>query len=255
MSGEMKGKVALVTEAGSAVGQATALAFAREGARVAVTDRSEERGRRTAELGKGAGYEFLFVPADTSRPDQVESLICQTVDAYGALDCAVNNASFGGDLASFAECPEELWDGVVDSNLKGTWLCMNYETREMLHRGGGSIVNVSWGSELIGIPSYAPYVAANYGVIGLTKSIAARCAADNIRLNVVCPGYIDTGLLEELRRATASSEMIEIGLALVPMRRIGRPEEVARVALWLCSHNSSYITGQAVMVDGGRMVR
>jgi NAD(P)-dependent dehydrogenase (short-subunit alcohol dehydrogenase family) len=252
----MEGKVALVTGAASGIGRVTACAFAGEGARVTVTTDANVRGaEETVDLIKGAGGEATFVRCDVSKERDVEALVARSVEEYGCLDYALNNAGVGPDGRRFgvfpvAECPEQLWDKMIDVNLKGAWLCMKYEIRQMLKQGKGAIVNTSSVGALKPIPGFGPYAASKSGLIALTKTAALECAASNIRINVICPGLTARTLLSDNLSASAPGAKENL-VQVVPMKRMGEPEEVAEAVLWLCSDAASFITGHVMPIDGG----
>lgn len=249
MAGSFENKVVLVTGGASGIGRATAQAFAREGARVVVADIDTEGGRKVVQMIEEAGGTAVFCKADVSSPAQVEALIEKTVETYGRLDCAFNNAGIFGVQAPVADCTEENWDQTVDINLKGVWLCMKYEIPQMLMQGGGAIVNTASVAGLVAWPEFPAYVAAKHGVVGLTRSAAVEYAKAGIRVNAVCPGSIDTPLMEpviggdpEVRKEVESEH---------PIGRMGRPEEIAEAVVWLCSDAASFVTGHPMVVDGG----
>ena len=253
MAGLLDGKVALVTGAASGIGRATALAMAREGANIVVADVVVEAGEETARLIREGGGEGRFIRADVSREAEVEALIGAAVDAYGRLDCAHNNAGVEGVIARTADFTEELWDQVIDVNLKGVWLCMKHEIRQMLAQGGGAIVNTASAAGLVGGPT-APYSASKHGVVGLTKSAAIEYARLGIRVNAVCPGVIRTPMLQRAFRM--SEQELEARMTTIePIGRLGSPEEVAEAVVWLCSDAASFVTGVAMPVDGGLVAR
>jgi NAD(P)-dependent dehydrogenase (short-subunit alcohol dehydrogenase family) len=242
----LDGKVALVTGAGSGIGRATALTFAREGAKVVVADIIAEGGEETVRMVKAAGGEALFVKTDVSKAAEVEALITKVVQTYGRLDCAFNNAGIEGVFVSTAECSEENWDRTLAINLKGVWLCMKYEIPQMLKQGGGAIVNTASVAGLVGFAGLPAYVASKHGVAGLTKTAALEYAKAGIRVNAVCPGGISTPMTERLFKAVA---------ALEPVGRMGKPEEIAEAVVWLCSDAASFVTGHAMAVDGGMVAQ
>jgi NAD(P)-dependent dehydrogenase (short-subunit alcohol dehydrogenase family) len=245
----MKDKVVLVTGGSSGIGRASAKALSREGARVVVADLNETGGRETVEIIREPGGEGLFVKADVSKAGDVERLVKETVAAYGKLDCALNNAGIEGPAFLTGAYPEEDWDKVVGINQKGVWLCMKYEIERMLVQGGGSIVNTSSGAGLRGLAYQAAYSTSKHAIIGLSRTAAVEYARKGIRVNVLCPGFIDTGLT---RTVIAKKPELEAKYKkLVPMGRFGREEEVAEAVVWLCSDASSFITGHALVVDGG----
>jgi NAD(P)-dependent dehydrogenase (short-subunit alcohol dehydrogenase family) len=253
MSGEFAGRVALVTGAGSGIGRATALAFAEQGARVVVNDRDTDGGDETVRLIVEQGGEAVLLVADVSLAQDVEGLITKVVETFGRIDFAFNNAGIEGPSHPVAEGDEAAWDRVIDVNLKGTWLCMRAELRQMLAQGHGVIVNCASVAGLVGFPTSAPYVASKHGVIGLTKTAALEVADRGIRVNAVCPGVIDTAMVERAlgtgEQAAAATRMME------PVGRMGRPEEIASAVLWLCSDGAAFVTGESLVVDGGLVAR
>ena len=251
--GLVTGKTALITGAAAGIGRATALTFAAEGAIVVASDVDDAGGKETVAMIKKAGGKAIYVSADVSKPTDVKTLIAKTVAAYGRIDCAVNNAGIEGKITPFADQPEDNFDAIIGVNLKGTYLCLQAEIAAMLKSGGGAIVNLSSIAGLIGFPGLSPYVASKHGVIGLTKNAALEYAKAGIRVNAVCPGGIDTRMLDSLaEQATAgaqsSAEMMD---PLHPMGRIGTPQEVADLIVWLCSPRAGFITGTAIPIDGG----
>jgi NAD(P)-dependent dehydrogenase (short-subunit alcohol dehydrogenase family) len=253
MAGMLDGKSALITGGGGGIGRATALAFAREGARVAVADLMEDAARETVGLVNAAGGQAISLSGDVSREADVRAMIDAVVGAYGRLDCAFNNAGVAGwHVGSVnqktAEWSEEAFDRMIAVNLKGVWLCMRHELPQMRAQGGGAIVNTGSIAGLVGLPNSSAYVAAKHGVIGLTKTAALEYAEVNIRVNAVCPGYIRTPMTEPSMRLRG-----EAILAQTPLRRMGNPEEIAEMVVWLCSERASYVSGAAYNVDGGWM--
>ena len=249
MAGQLDGKVALITGAGSGIGRASALAFAREGAKVAVADIVVEGGEETVRMVKEAGGEAFFIKVDVSNAAEVEAMVNTVVDTYGRIDCAYNNAGIEGRLASTDEYPEDVFDKVIDINLTGVWLCMKYELPHMLKQGGGAIVNTASGAGLIGVAGMSAYVASKHGVVGLTKTAALEYAKSGIRVNSVCPGLIQTPMVERI-----TADQPQLGEALVaaePVGRTGKPEEIAKSVVWLSSDAASFVTGHAMSVDGG----
>ncbi|HOM72733.1 MAG TPA: SDR family oxidoreductase, partial [Armatimonadota bacterium] len=241
MARRFEGKVALVTGGAAGLGLATALVFAREGASVVIADVKEEAGQAAVQKITDTGGKAIFVKTDVSRAEEVKMLIDKTVETFGRLDCAFNNAGIEGKSASTADCTEENWDRVININLKGLWLCMKYEIPQMLKQGGGAIVNMSSVAGLVGFEGMPAYCASKGGVIQLTKTAALEYARNGIRVNAVCPGGIETEMIE--RVATTSPEMKQNLINMHPVGRLGRPEEVADVVLWLCSDESSFVTG------------
>ena len=253
MAGLLDGKSALITGGGGGIGRATALAFAREGGRVAVADVAIEAARETVALVNAAGGQAISLSGDVTRDAEVRAMIEDVVRTYGRLDCAFNNAGIAGyqvDAAGkkTADWSEEAFDRMVAVNLKGVWLCMRHELKQMEAQGGGAIVNTGSIAGLAGLPTSSAYVAAKHGVVGLTKTAALEYAAANIRVNAVCPGFIKTRMTEDTMRRRG-----EAILAQVPFRRMGEPEEIAEMVVWLCSDRASYVSGAAYNVDGGWM--
>jgi NAD(P)-dependent dehydrogenase (short-subunit alcohol dehydrogenase family) len=243
-------KVVLITGAGSGIGRSTAQAFAREGAKVVVSDMDEKSGISTIEAIRAEKGEAYFIQCDVSSETQVKDLIIKTVKKYGRLDCAYNNAGIEGTPSSTIECSLDNWDRTININLKGVWMCMKYEIPEMLRQGRGSIVNCSSIAGLVGFETIPAYVASKHGVIGLTETAALEFAKKNIRVNAVCPGAIHTPMLDRFTHGDEDSMAQQD-----PMGRVGLPEEVAESVLWLCSDKASYITGQSIAIDGGWIAR
>jgi len=253
MSGLLDGKSALITGGGGGIGRATALAFAREGARVAVADLIDEAARETVALVNTAGGQAISLAGDVTQDADVRAMTEAVISSYGRLDCAFNNAGIAGwqvDAAGkkTAEWSEEAFDRMIAVNLKGVWLCMRYELPQMQAQGGGVIVNTGSIAGLAGLPTSSAYVAAKHGVIGLTKTAALEYAEANIRVNAVCPGFIKTRMTQDTMRRRG-----EAILGQVPFGRMGNPEEIAEMVVWLCSERASYVSGAAYNVDGGWM--
>ena len=244
-----KDKVALVTGAGSGIGRAAARIFAREGAKVAAADVNQASAEETVGLIRAAGGEAFGLQADVSKAAEVEAMVAAVVETYGRLDCAFNNAGIEGALASTADYTEADWAPVIAVNLTGVWLCMKYEIPRMLETGGGAIVNTSSAAGLLGAPRMPAYVASKHGVVGLTKTAALEYAKSGVRVNAVCPGVIDTSMVGRLKERRP--RMFEKIVRGEPIGRIGRPEEIAETAVWLCSDAASFVTGHAMSVDGG----
>jgi NAD(P)-dependent dehydrogenase (short-subunit alcohol dehydrogenase family) len=253
MAGIVEGKVALVTGGGGGIGRAAALAFAREGARVAVADFAAAAAHDTVAQINAAGGQAITLTGDVTRAKDVRAMLDDTVTAYGRLDCAFNNAGIApyqvdASGKKTADWSEESFDRMIAVNLKGVWLCMKEEIPRMQSQGGGAIVNTASIAGLIGLVTSSAYVAAKHGVIGLTKTAALEYADAKIRVNAVCPGFIKTQMTEDTMRRRG-----EAILGQIPVRRMGEPGEIAEMVVWLCSDRASYVTGAAYNVDGGWM--
>nr|WP_315479506.1 SDR family oxidoreductase [uncultured Rhodoferax sp.] len=242
-------KVVLVTGGGGGIGRASALAFARAGAKVAVTDRDVVAGEETTAQVKALGAEALFIAADVMQAAQVQAMVTRVVAHFGWLDCAFNNAGIEEEHMRLADCEEATFDRILGVNVKGVWLCMKYQIQQMLAQGGGSIVNTASVAGLIGAPKMSAYSASKHAVIGLTKSAAVEYGRKGIRVNAVCPGVIRTQMFD---RAVAADPKVGPAVASAhPIGRIGEADEVAAAVLWLSSDAASFVTGLAHTVDGG----
>ncbi|SFZ84539.1 NAD(P)-dependent dehydrogenase, short-chain alcohol dehydrogenase family [Devosia enhydra] len=249
----MREKVALVTGAGAGIGRATALRFAQEGARVVVSDVDSEAGHETVRIIRETGADANFARADVSNAADVQAMIDHVIGSYGRLDCACNNAGIEGAVLPLTDQSEENFDRIIAVNLRGVFLCLKAEISAMLKTGGGSIVNLSSVAGLIGFPGLSPYVASKHGVNGLTKNAALEYAKQGIRVNSICPGGIDTRMLDSLAaQATGGkASTSEMMAPLHPLGRIGTADEVANLIVWLCSPQAAFVTGAHVPVDGG----
>jgi NAD(P)-dependent dehydrogenase (short-subunit alcohol dehydrogenase family) len=247
------GKVAIVTGDSTGIGRAAALAFAREGAAVVIADVTEQRGRQVASEITNAGGRAGFIAADVAVDAQVADLVARTVAEYGDLDFAFNHAGIEGDQAPTDQCTPENWAHVLAVDLTGVWLCMHYEIPPMLERGGGAIVNCSSVAGLVGFPNIGPYTATKHGVVGLTRSAALEYAQAGIRVNAVCPGVIDTEMVQRFTHDDPSAA--EQLLATEPVGRMGTADEIADAIIWLCSSESTFVMAHALPVDGGFVAR
>jgi NAD(P)-dependent dehydrogenase (short-subunit alcohol dehydrogenase family) len=272
----VENKVVLVTGGSLGIGRAAALAFAREGAHVVVADIRDKDGAETIHLVETAAGDAAYVHCDVARSDEVNALIGRTVDLYGRLDCAFNNAGFEGDFAPTAECSEENFDRTIAINLKGVWLCMRAEMEQMLRqKSGGAIVNTASVAGFVAERGYPAYAAAKGGVIQLTRTAAVEYATAGIRVNAICPGMIETPMVVRAQDAMTmhgynpglpkNSPSYWVGVQmmrwrparqmmlkmLMPMARMGHPEEIAEAAVFLCSDRAAYMTGQTMTIDGG----
>lgn len=234
-------------------GEASALLFARAGASVVVADLFEDKGEDVVKRIHHERGNAIFVKCDVSQESDVKKLISMTIETFGKLDCAFNNAGIEGDVADTTICTNTNWDNVININLKGVWLCMKYQIPEMLRNNGGSIVNCSSIAGIIGFAGIGAYTASKHGVVGLTQSAAIEFAQKKIRVNAICPGVIQTPMVQRFTKndSIALKNLVEGA----PISRAGRPEEIAQVALWLCSEASSFVTGHPLIADGGWVAR
>lgn len=247
MAGTVEGKIVLVTGGASGIGRAAAMAFAREGASVVLSDVNIDGGEETAAAIRTAGGQATFVRCDVSQSAEVAALVSGAVEAYGGVDCAFNNAGIAGKIGATADCTEENWDQTLGTNLKGIWLCMKYEIPAIRARGGGAIVNTSSLMGITGLADWPAYVASKHGVVGLTRTAAVEYAADRIRVNAICPGGVRT----PMARNFGADVDAEVDPTAPAVGRMALPEEIAEVVLWLCSDGAHYVSGQAITVDGG----
>jgi NAD(P)-dependent dehydrogenase (short-subunit alcohol dehydrogenase family) len=249
MTTELEGKVGLVTGGTSGIGRETAILFAKAGAKVVVAGRREREGEETVEMVRSAGGDGLFVKTDVSKASEVATLVQKAVERFGRLDVAFNNAGVEGVWVPITRQSEEDWDRTIAVNLKGVWLCLKYEIRQMLKQGGGgAIVNMASITGLVGAAGAAAYSASKHGVIGLTKTAALENAKSGIRINAVCPGAVEAPMAERIFGAPNVHKYV---LSCHPIGRFGRPTEIAEAVLWMCSDRASFMTGQSLVLDGG----
>src|SRR5215467_2370051 len=249
MANDLDGKVGLVTGGTSGIGRETAVLFAKAGVKIVVAGRREAEGYETVEMIRAAGGDGLFVKTDVSKASEVEALIRKAVEAFGRLDIAFNNAGIEGVWVPIIRQSEEEFDSTMNVNLKGVWLCLKYEIKQMIKQGlGGAIVNMASISGLVGAAGAAAYSASKHGVIGLTQSAALDTARSRIRVNAVCPGAVETSMADRLFGAPQVHKYV---LSCHPIGRFARPSEVAEAVVWMCSDSASFMTGQALVLDGG----
>ncbi|MBY0372723.1 MAG: glucose 1-dehydrogenase [Bryobacteraceae bacterium] len=248
----MTDKVALITGASSGIGRATAEAFAAQGARVVLAARREEELAALAAEIQSQGGQATFIVTDVANASDVERMVAHAISTFGRLDFAVNNAGIEGQFSPITELAEQEWDRVLDINLKGAYLCLHHEARAMLAAGhGGAIVNIGSVNSFLGFPGGAAYVASKHALIGLTTSVSAELAPQGIRVNLVCPGLIDTPMHHRARALLGDAIYDQMAIPKIHLKRTGRPEEIARTILFLCSDAASYITGTTITPDGG----
>ncbi len=253
MSRRLQDQVAIVTGGSSGIGKTTAIQFAREGAKVVIAARREEESQEVVKEITDNGGKAIFVQTDVSKWEDVENMVDTALSEYGQLDCAFNNAGLSGRLTEgWLTLTEEQWDTTANVNLKGVWMCMRLQIPAMLESGGGAIVN---NSSLLGMrgAGSAPYAATKHGVIGLTRSAAVTFGDQNVRVNSVAPGFIVTPIMEA--RMKENPEMWNKSKSLIPMGAMGETETIAEAVTWLCSDQSSYVTGQTITIDGGVMAQ
>ena len=249
MTKELEGRVGLVTGGTSGIGRETAALFAKAGAKVVVAGRRATEGEETVELIRAAGGDGVFVKTDVSKASEVEALVQKAVEKFGRLDVAFNNAGIEGIWVPIVRQSEEDWDRTIDINLKGVWLCLKYEIRQMLKQGsGGAIVNMASITGLAGAAGAAAYSASKHGVMGLTKTAALENARSGIRVNAVCPGVIETPMAKRIFGAPKVHKYV---LSCHPIGRFGGPAEIAEAVVWMCSDRASFMTGQSLVLDGG----
>jgi len=246
-------KVAIVTGGSSGIGRATAVALAKQGVKVTVAARRAKEGEETVHLIKEAGSEGIFVKTDVANEDNVKSLVEKTVKMYDRLDYAFNNAAIPEITTPLIEQTSNVFDQIMNVNVKGVWLCMKYEIPEMIRSGGGAIVNTSSGAGVIGIPQQPVYSASKHAVLGMTKSAALEYAKSGIRINAIAPGLVETEMLEEV--AEDNKQLIESLKSKTPIGRIGDPQEIANAVVWLLSDKASFVLGHTLLVDGGIVSR
>jgi NAD(P)-dependent dehydrogenase (short-subunit alcohol dehydrogenase family) len=246
-------KVAIITGGSSGIGRATAVALAKQGVKIAIAARRAKEGEETVRLVKEAGSDGVFVKTDVANEDDVRSLVEKTAKTYGRLDYAFNNAGIEETMTPLVDQTSDIFNQIINVNVKGVWLGMKYEIPQMIRNGGGAIVNMSSGAGVIGIPQMPIYVASKHAVLGLTKSAALEYAKSGIRINAIAPGVVETGMLE--RAAEDNKQFVETLKSMHPIGRIGDPEEIANAVVWLLSDKASFVLGHTLLVDGGVVSR
>lgn len=249
---DFSGKVAFVTGGGTGIGREAALAFAQSGASVAVVGRTGDELDETVRLIEQAGGRGLAITCDVAQAGDVKAAVARTIDAFGRLDFAFNNAGIEQPVSRLDEVTEDDWDRLLDVNLRGVFLCMKHQAPQMMKQGGGVIVNTGSGASVMGIAGQAAYCAAKFGLIGLTKAAALDYAGANIRVNAICPGYVDTPMMQRFTGGTPEGRQSVIDN--VPAGRPASPQEIAANVLWLCSDGGAYIVGHALVIDGGQTI-
>lgn len=253
MAGLLEGKSGLITGSASGIGRATALAFAREGASVTVADIIDDAGKKVVSEIESAGGRARFVHLDVTSESDVENAVRSTVDAFGRLDCAVNNAGTTGVGGMIQQISLEDWRKTMSINLESVFLCLKYELPVMQEQKCGAIVNVASGAGLIAVPGLSPYCASKHGVLGLTKTAAVENARCGVRVNAICPGSTDTPMLRAAM--DASPVMEKMIMSSLPSGRLGTPDEIAEAAVWLCSDRAAYVSGESMLVDAAAVAR
>ncbi len=253
MAGLLEGKSGLITGGASGIGRATALAFAREGASVTVADIADDAGKKVAEEIESAGGRAHFIHLDVTSESDVENAVRSTVEAFGRLDCAVNNAGTTGASGMIQQISLEAWRKTMSINLESVFLCLKYELLVMQEQKNGAIVNVASGAGLIAVPGLSPYCASKHGVLGLTKTAAVENARSGVRVNAICPGSTDTPMLRAAMEA--SPVMEKMIMSSLPSGRLGTPDQIAEAAVWLCSDRAAYVSGESMLVDAAAVAR
>src|SRR5213595_362269 len=248
LMGQVGGRVVLITGGNAGIGRAAAIEFAKQGAKVVVSGRRERAGEEVVAEITASGGEAIFIRADVSKEPDVKAMIERTLATFGRLDCAFNNAGIEQALTPLPDQTEDTYDQIMDINVKGVWLSLKHEIPAMLQNGGGAIVNNSSVAGLIGFATAPIYAASKHAVAGLTKSVALEYAKQNVRVNAVAPGAIETRMFRDFATAPEVRQMLE---SAHPIGRIGRPEEIASTVIWLCSNDASFVTGQIFPIDGG----